>query len=81
MSRLNKMAKNAVSEDQGERFHKVIKTMKTLYIDHWDVTVMFDYCWYLKKVLVKIDWLLCCLLAGFRLAGENSIEESYPLPS
>lgn len=39
----------ATSEEQGERFHKDIKTMETRYQGHWDVSMMADYCWCLKR--------------------------------
>jgi hypothetical protein len=39
----------AVSEEQGERFHKVIKQMETGYQERWNVNMMGDYCWLLRR--------------------------------
>ena len=38
-----------VSEEHGERFHQDIKCMETRYQDRWDVSMMADYCWCLKR--------------------------------
>ncbi|KAI5696331.1 hypothetical protein M8J76_008968 [Diaphorina citri] len=37
------------SEEQGERFHQDIKTMEDRYQGRWDVHMMADYCWNLKR--------------------------------
>lgn len=37
------------SEEQGERFHQDIKVMETRYQGRWDVNMMADYCWTLKR--------------------------------
>jgi hypothetical protein len=38
----------AVSEEQGERFHRDIKEMERRYEGRWSVSMMADYCWMLK---------------------------------
>ena len=38
-----------MSEEQGERFHQDIKCMKKRYQENWNVNVLADYCWALKK--------------------------------
>lgn len=37
------------SEEQGERFHQDIKEMEVRYQGRWDVSMMADYCWTLKR--------------------------------
>ena len=37
------------SEEQGERFHQDIKEMERRYQGRWDVNMMADYCWALKR--------------------------------
>ena len=37
------------SEEQGERFHQDICTMETRYQGKWNVSMMADYCWSLKR--------------------------------
>jgi hypothetical protein len=39
----------AVSDEQGERFHQVIKEMETRYQGRWNVNMMGDYCWLLHR--------------------------------
>jgi hypothetical protein len=39
----------AVSEEQGERFHKDIKEMERRYQGRWSVSIMAYYCWMLKS--------------------------------
>ena len=39
----------AVSEEQGERFHQDIKHMEKRYQGRWNVNMMADYCWNLKR--------------------------------
>lgn len=41
--------KNIVSVIEGERFHQEIFTMKERYKGYWDLHVMADYCWSLKR--------------------------------
>ncbi|KMQ84942.1 hypothetical protein RF55_16839 [Lasius niger] len=37
------------SEVQGKRFHQDIKKMERRYQDRWDVNMMADFCWTLKR--------------------------------
>lgn len=37
------------SEEMGERFHQDIKIMETRYQGRWDVSMMADYCWMMKR--------------------------------
>jgi len=39
----------AVSEEQGERFHQDIKEMERRYQGRWNVNMMADYCWTLRR--------------------------------
>jgi hypothetical protein len=39
----------AVSEEQGERFHQDIKEKETRYQAKWNVNMMGDYCWLLRR--------------------------------
>ena len=39
----------AYSEEQGERFHRDIRTMETRYQGRLHVNMMADYCWMLKR--------------------------------
>jgi hypothetical protein len=39
----------AVSEEQGERFHQDTKEMEQRYQGRWDVNMMADYCWTLRR--------------------------------
>lgn len=50
-SHLDKFPENLgdFSEEQGERFHQDIKVMETRYQGRWDVNMMADYCWTLKR--------------------------------
>ena len=42
-----------MSEEHGERFHQDIKSMETRYQGQWDVSMMADYCWCLKRDCVS----------------------------
>lgn len=37
------------SEEQGERFHQDMKEMERRYQGRWDVNMMADFCWMLKR--------------------------------
>jgi len=37
------------SEEQGERFHQDIKEMERRYQGRWDINMMADFCWMLKR--------------------------------
>ncbi len=39
----------AFSEEQGERFHQDICEMECRYQGFWNVSMMADYCWSLKR--------------------------------
>lgn len=38
-----------LSEEQGERFHQDIREMEERYQGRWDVNMLADYCWCLKR--------------------------------
>ena len=38
-----------VSEEQGERFHQDLKTIEGRYQGRWDIHMMADYCWGIKR--------------------------------
>ena len=38
-----------LSDEQGERFHQDIKTMEERYQGRWDIKMMRNYCWNLKR--------------------------------
>ena len=50
-SHLDKFPDNlgAVSDEQGERFHQDLMTMEERYQGRWDVRMMADYCWSIKR--------------------------------
>ena len=37
------------SEEQGERFHQDIRMMEERYQGRWDISMLTDYCWSLKR--------------------------------
>jgi len=37
------------SEEQGERFHQDMKVIETRYQGRWDVNMLADFCWMLKR--------------------------------
>ncbi|XP_076804583.1 uncharacterized protein LOC143448650 [Clavelina lepadiformis] len=39
------------SEEQGERFHQDLRHMEERYQGYWDVNMLADYCWCLKRDL------------------------------
>lgn len=43
------------SEEQGERFHQDISEMETRYQGNWNINMMADYCWTLKRDVPKED--------------------------
>ena len=45
----------AMSNEQEERFHQDIKKMKTRYQGRWDVAMMVDYCWTLKRDIFSAE--------------------------
>ena len=38
-----------MSEEHGKRFHQNIKSMETRHQSRWDVSMMINYCWCLKR--------------------------------
>ena len=38
-----------LSEEQGERFHQDIKEMEHRYQKRWDINMMANYCWTIKR--------------------------------
>ncbi|KAL4108248.1 hypothetical protein QTP88_018481 [Uroleucon formosanum] len=42
-----------LSEEQSERFHQDIKEMERRYQGRWNVSMMADYCWCLKRETEK----------------------------
>ena len=43
-----------VSEEQGERFHQDIRVMEERYQGRWDVNMLADYCWCLKRDVTDV---------------------------
>ena len=39
----------SVNNEQGKRFHQVIKEIETRYQGRWDEAMMTDYCWSLER--------------------------------
>ncbi|KYQ59847.1 hypothetical protein ALC60_01234, partial [Trachymyrmex zeteki] len=37
------------SDEQGKRFHQDIKEMERWYQGRWDINMMADFCWTLKR--------------------------------
>jgi hypothetical protein len=44
---------DAVSEEQGVRFHQDIKEMERRYQGRWTVNMMGDYCWKFRKPHIR----------------------------
>ena len=44
-----------VSGEQGERFHQDIKVMEERHQGRWDIKMMADYCWNLKRDEADIE--------------------------
>ena len=45
----------AVSDEQGERFHQDLKIMEERYQGRWDVHMMADYCWSIKRDSPQVE--------------------------
>lgn len=45
----------ALSDEQGERFHQDLKVMEARYQGRWDVSMMADYCWSIKRECPQIE--------------------------
>jgi len=39
----------AESDEQGERFHQEMQEIEFRYRGYWDVSMIADYCWFLKR--------------------------------
>ncbi|GBN50611.1 hypothetical protein AVEN_182956-1 [Araneus ventricosus] len=39
----------AYSEEQGERFHQDVRDIERQYQGRWDVNMLADYCWMLRR--------------------------------
>ncbi|GBL85452.1 hypothetical protein AVEN_34633-1 [Araneus ventricosus] len=39
----------AYSEEQGERFHQDVRDIERRYQGRWDVNLLDDYCWMLRR--------------------------------
>ena len=38
-----------LSEENGDYFHQKMRAIEALHLERWDVTMMADYCWYLRR--------------------------------
>ena len=38
-----------INDGQGERFHHDLKVMEEQYLSRWDVNMLADYCWSIKR--------------------------------
>lgn len=56
-----------MSEEQGEKFHQDIKEMERRYQGQWNVTMLADYCWNLKRNEVGVSHK--------RKSGTRSLEQ------
>jgi len=45
----------AVSDEQGELFHQDLKIMETRYQGRWDLHMMADYCWSIRRDCPQIE--------------------------
>ena len=43
------------SEEQGERYHQDICMMEERYQGRWDINMLADYCWCLKKISLLLS--------------------------
>lgn len=60
-----------LSDEQGERFHQEIRTMEERYKGRWDVHMMADYCWSLKRDLPQDSHARKSLKRSFSATFEN----------
>jgi hypothetical protein len=44
-----------LSEEQGERFYQDVKEMEGTYLGRWDVSMMADYCWSIKRGALYLE--------------------------
>ena len=45
----------ATSDEQGERFHQDLKVIEERYQGRWDVHMMADYCWSIKRDSPQVE--------------------------
>ena len=45
----------SMSDEQGERFHQDMKEMEIKYQGRWNIVMMADYCWTLKRDLPSAE--------------------------
>ncbi|XP_076804684.1 uncharacterized protein LOC143448723 [Clavelina lepadiformis] len=45
----------AVSDKQGERFHQDLKVMEERYQGRWDLQMLADYCWSIKRECPQLE--------------------------
>ena len=45
----------AVTDEQGERFHQDLEIMEECYQGRWDVHMMADYCWSIKRDSPQVE--------------------------
>ena len=38
-----------IGDEQGERFHQDLKFMEDRYKGRWDISILADYCWSIKR--------------------------------
>lgn len=55
----------AVSEEQGERFHQDVKEMERRYQGRWNVNMIADYCWMLRRELPEKVYKRKCQKRSF----------------
>ena len=50
---MNQFSENmgSMNDEQGERFHQDIKEMETRYQGRWDIVMIADYCWTLRRYI------------------------------
>lgn len=72
-SHLHKFPENLgdFSDEQGERFHQEICTMEERYKGRWDVHMMADYCWSLKRDLPHVSYSRKSMKRSFLPAFED----------
>ncbi|CAH2105977.1 unnamed protein product [Euphydryas editha] len=59
------------SDKQGERFYQEIRTMEERYKGRWNVHMMADYCWSLKRDLPQVSHARKSLKKSFLAASKN----------
>jgi hypothetical protein len=62
----------AMSENQGERFHRDIKEMERRYQGRWNVNMMGDYCWTLHREISETSHEIGATYAASSAREEDS---------